>query len=65
MVSYTAEKAIVVPTKALSFGPEGWTVKVKLADGKNEARPVTRGKDDGERTEITAGLEVGQVVMVP
>lgn len=65
VVSYTAEKAIVVPTKALSFGPEGWTVKVKLADGKNEARPVTRGKDDGERTEITAGLEVGQVVMVP
>lgn len=64
-VSYSSGKAITVPTKALTFGPQGWTVEVKLADGKTEARTVTRGKDYGEETEITAGLEVGQVVIVP
>lgn len=64
-VSYSSSKAITVPTKALKYGPQGWTVEVKLADGKTEARPVTRGKGDGEETEITAGLQAGQVIIVP
>lgn len=64
-VSYSAGKTLTVPTKALKFGPQGWTVEVKLADGKTEARAVTRGKDYGENTEIAAGLEAGQVVIVP
>jgi HlyD family secretion protein len=65
LVSHNNEQAITVPTKALNFGPKGWTVEVKLADGKTEARPVTRGRSDAENTEITAGLEAGQVVIVP
>lgn len=65
VVSHNNDKAITVPTKALAFGPKGWTVEVKLADGKTENRPVTRGRSDEENTEITAGLEAGQVVIVP
>jgi multidrug efflux pump subunit AcrA (membrane-fusion protein) len=65
IVSHNNEQAITVPTKALGFGPKGWTVEVKLADGKTEARSVTRGRSDAENTEITAGLEAGQVVIVP
>lgn len=65
VVSHNNDKAITVPTKALAYGPKGWTVEVKLADGKTENRPVTRGRSDEENTEITAGLEAGQVVIVP
>lgn len=65
VVSHNNDKAITVPTKALVYGPKGWTVEVKLADGKTERRPVTRGRSDAENTEITAGLEAGQVVIVP
>lgn len=65
MVSYAVEKAIAVPVKAIDFGANGWTVEVKLADGKTERRTVTRGNASGEVVEITAGLEAGQVVIVP
>jgi hypothetical protein len=65
VVSHNNDKAITVPTKALSYGPKGWTVEVKLADGKTEKRPVTRGRSDAENTEITAGLEAGQVIIMP
>lgn len=65
IISYSKEQAIAVPTKALAFGPKGWTVEVKLADGKTEHRPVTRGRADGEETEITGGLEAGQVLIIP
>ncbi len=65
VVSHNNDKAITVPTKALAYGPKGWTVEVKLADGKTENRPVTRGLSDAENTEITAGLEAGQVIIVP
>lgn len=65
MVSYSTESALVIPSKAIGYGPKGWAVELKLADGKTEKRPVTRGKASAEETEITAGLEVGQVVIVP
>lgn len=65
IISYTNEKAIAVPTKALELGAKGWTIEVKLADGKTERRVVTRGKSNSELTEITAGAEAGQVVIMP
>ena len=65
LVSYTSEKAITVPSKALKYGPTGWTVEVKLADGKTEHRPVTRGRSSAEETEITSGLEAGLVIITP
>lgn len=65
LISYQQESAIVVPNKALSFEAAGWTVNVKLADGKTESRPVKRGRVSKEETEILSGLEVGQVIVVP
>ncbi len=65
LISYAVEKAISVPVKALEYGPQGWTIEVKLADGTTEHRLVTPGKSSEDTTEITAGLEEGQVVIVP
>ncbi len=65
LVSYHREDAIAVPAKALSYTPQGWTVEVKLADGKTEKRVVKRGRGSGDQVEILAGLEEGQVALVP
>ena len=52
LISYQKPSAIAVPTKALEFGADGWTVEVKLADGKTERRPVKRGRVSNDETEI-------------
>jgi hypothetical protein len=65
-VVHRAEAAIAVPLKALHAAEGGkWTVQVKMADGKSETRPVTRGRVNGEQVEILNGLEGGQVVIIP
>lgn len=65
LISYTQPAAIVVPAKAIDFSPTGWTVEVKLADGKTERRPVKRGRAAKDEIEIVSGLEPGQVIMIP
>ena len=65
LVAYQQPSAVVVPSKAISFGAAGWTVEVKLADGKTERRPVRRGRVSNDETEIVSGLEVGQVIVIP
>ncbi|MEO5716030.1 MAG: efflux RND transporter periplasmic adaptor subunit, partial [Luteolibacter sp.] len=65
LISYQQPAAIAVPNKALGFDDSGWTVEVKLADGKTERRSVKRGRASKDETEILSGLEVGQVVVVP
>jgi multidrug efflux pump subunit AcrA (membrane-fusion protein) len=65
MISYHQAAAIAIPSRALSYSTQGWTVEVKLADGKTEKRPVKRGRIADELTEIVSGLEVGQVVIAP
>ena len=65
LIAYQQPTAVVVPNKALAFGAAGWTVEVKLADGKTEHRTVKRGRVSGDETEIVSGLEVGQVIVVP
>lgn len=65
MVAYQQPTAIVIPNKALNLTPAGWTVEVKLADGKTEPRPVKRGRVSAEEAEILSGLEPGQVIVVP
>ncbi len=65
MIAYEQPAAVAIPTKALDFSTSGWTVEVKLADGKTERRPVDRGRVSGEDTEILSGLEAGQVIVVP
>jgi HlyD family secretion protein len=64
-VSYQKPAAIAIPTKAIGLESAGWTVEVKLADGKTEHRPVKRGRVSKDETEILSGLEVGQVIIVP
>lgn len=63
--TYHKKSAIVIPARSLRFGPEGSCVRVKLANGKIESRPVRTGRSDGELTEILGGLEAGQVILVP
>ena len=65
LISYQQPAAIFIPSKALDFQAGGWTVAVKLADGKTERRPVKRGRVSKEETEILSGLEPGQVIIVP
>ncbi len=65
VVSHAVDNAITIPSSALAFGPQGWSVEVKLADGDSEHRPVTRGRSSDTDTEILEGLEVGQVIIVP
>ncbi|MEO0018708.1 MAG: hypothetical protein RLZZ522_1991 [Verrucomicrobiota bacterium] len=65
LISYDKPAAIAVPTKALTYTPAGWSVDVKLADGKSEHRVVKRGRSAKDSTEILSGLEAGQVVIVP
>lgn len=64
-ISHQKPAAIAVPHHALAFGPAGWTVDVKLADGKTEPRPVKPGLVAEHLTEILSGLEPGQVILVP
>ncbi|MCP5543591.1 MAG: hypothetical protein H7A49_06750 [Akkermansiaceae bacterium] len=65
IVAYHKDATIAVASKALSFGADGWSVEVKLADGKTQRRPVTRGRVNESDTEILEGLEEGQVIIVP
>ncbi len=65
LVAYHQSNAIAVPEKSLTYGPSGWTVQVKLADGKTEPRLIKRGRVSDDLTEILSGLEVGQVILVP
>ena len=65
LISYQKPSSVVIPAKALEFGANGWTVEVKLADGKTESRPVKRGRVSNDETEILGGLEAGQVIVVP
>jgi HlyD family secretion protein len=65
LISYQQAAALAIPSKALQFGIDGWTVEVKLADGKTERRPVKRGRVSKEETEILSGLEIGQVILTP
>jgi HlyD family secretion protein len=64
-ISYYQQAAISVPTKALSYAPQGWTIAVKQADGKTEQRSIQRGRVSKDDTEILSGLEIGQVIIVP
>ncbi len=65
LVVHHQAQAIVIPTRALRYGPQGWCVQLKLAEGGTQARPVRRGRAAGEESEILSGLEQGQVIVAP
>ncbi len=65
-VAYTHPEALAIPEKALiATADGGWSVELKLADGKTEIRPVKRGPTDGKLVQIREGLEPGQVIVTP
>ena len=65
LITYQQAQAVVVPNKALHFEPTGWSVEVKMPDGKIQHQPVKRGRSSGNDTEILEGLEAGQVIVAP
>jgi HlyD family secretion protein len=64
-ISYENPAALAVPTSALHNAKDGWSVTVKLADGKTGPHPVKRGRVSGDLIEILSGLETGQVIITP
>lgn len=65
LISYENPTALAVPASALHNAKDGWSVTVKLADGKTGPHPVKRGRVSGELVEILSGLETGQVIITP
>ncbi|MFC4993421.1 efflux RND transporter periplasmic adaptor subunit [Rubritalea tangerina] len=63
-VSYRKEDAISVPTKAVKAHADGsYTVKLKMADDKQEEKKVTVGESNHEKVEVLSGLDAGQVII--
>lgn len=65
LISYENPNALAVPAAALHATRDGWTVTMKLADGKTGPHAVKRGRVSGELVEILSGLEAGQVIVTP
>lgn len=65
LITYKNDQAIVIPKAALTTKDGKPAVKVKMADGKEELREVTVGKRAENKVEITEGLAVDQVVLLP
>ena len=59
-----AGNAITLPQQAVTRTTQGDSVKVVLADGKIEARPVKVGGQQGGRWVVLDGLKAGEQVMV-
>lgn len=56
------EKVLIVPQRAVEFSDGAAVVRVKTPDGVR-ARPVQVGARDGLNTEVTSGLQEGEVVV--
>lgn len=64
IITHQIDKALKVPKAYLMASAEGgFTVQVKLADGKTDTRTVTPGISNKEWVVITKGLEKGQVLV--
>lgn len=65
LVTYSQENAISLPKAAITTKDGKSTVKLKMADGKDEVREIKTGRTANGKTEILEGLEVDQVILVP
>lgn len=65
LISYENPTALAIPSAALRATKDGWSVTLKLADGKTGPHAVKRGRVSGELVEILSGLEAGQVIVTP
>ncbi|SFG59705.1 MdtA/MuxA family multidrug efflux RND transporter periplasmic adaptor subunit [Methylobacterium gossipiicola] len=64
LVVDTVRDAPIVPTAAILRGTPGTYVYLLQGDDKVVVRPITLGEADGSRTAVTAGLSVGDRVVV-
>jgi len=65
LVTYRNEKALTVPKAAIKTEGEKSTVRVKMADGKDEVREVKLGRSSGDQVEVLEGLAIDQVILLP
>jgi len=64
MLVDTVKDAIVVPVAAIQRGPAGIFVYLAKADDTVEIRVVELGVTDGEKVQITSGLQLGDQVVI-
>jgi multidrug efflux system membrane fusion protein len=60
----TLPQALVVPTPAIQYGPQGTFVYVLQQDQTVQVRPVTVGETVADNTVINSGLKLGESVIV-
>jgi multidrug efflux pump subunit AcrA (membrane-fusion protein) len=63
-VPYFKKEAIAVPSTAVHEEDDKHVVYVVGKKGKQEKRDVTPGRSDGEHTEILAGLQEGEEILM-
>lgn len=59
------QNVLRVPSSAIQRDQQGSYVEVKQADGTTQRVAVQTGLSDSANTEITSGLDEGQVVVIP
>ena len=64
MLLQTDRGATVIPTSSIERGQQGTFVYVVGTDNKVSAKAITLGNTEGERVEVTAGLSIGDKVVV-
>lgn len=60
-----ATNVLRVPREAVEWRDGGAWVRVLLADGREEPRPIEAGLADATHVEVRAGLEEGMRVLAP
>jgi multidrug efflux pump subunit AcrA (membrane-fusion protein) len=65
LITYRNEKALTIPKNAVKTDGDKSTVRLKMADGKDEVRRVKLGKTWGDRVEILEGIAADQVILLP
>jgi multidrug efflux pump subunit AcrA (membrane-fusion protein) len=60
-----AQNVLVVPDRAIQTQGTNSVVEVRKDDGSTETVVVQTGLSNGTNTEIMAGLEEGQTVIIP
>lgn len=60
----TVRDAVVVPVASIQRGPPGTFVYLVKADDTVEIRVVELGVTDGDRVQVTSGLQVGDQVVI-
>ena len=65
LITYRNEKALTIPKNAVKTDGDKSTIRLKMADGKDEVREVKLGKTWGDRVEILEGIAADQVILLP